>query len=501
MSSRLATMAPSSSSSSSSSLSSSAKPQKARSLVSIAREESGGGGESRLAKAATVDLGAGGNRAANKKPGSALTRIASSVHAEEDSGGAKASPLSNIAKQVHAEDNNSAASPLAKVAAEVHREDAADDDYGNHDGDRRPRRKKKAGGRSSRRRYEDTTTTDSENREPSRGHYSSSSSSSHHRRPRAEASDEKRLGRAAMRGDTSAVRRLLNDGVAPDATDAEHSNPWTPIMWASAKGHPDVVRLLLDAGADVHMTEALSGWGCLHLAAINASSKRHLRVIEHLLAAGADKALQDKYGDLPLHCCRLGDTSKKAQRRVTEEARTLLGGLPPSRDDPDVSAVLDVLERSQQAALDDLDGQEEGKHGGARGGGEEGEKTASGDDEQPVTRASAAATAKLAAVAGGGGGGGPSGADGPPTTKSAAATKKLASLAGSGGDYDLDEDDFEDDAEDDDDDDDTAAAAGGGGIPGNSRIRRAPSGADGPPTTKSATATSKLAGLASSMED
>ena len=43
-----------------------------------------------------------------------------------------------------------------------------------------------------------------------------------------------------------------------------------------------------------------------------------------LLDAGADKTLEDKYGDLPLNCCRLGDTSKSSQRKVTEGARSLL---------------------------------------------------------------------------------------------------------------------------------------------------------------------------------
>ena len=195
---------------------------------------------------------------------------------------------------------------------------------------------KKKKGRSSRRYADDDSdrSSDAGRRAPARR--------AHHRAAATTASDEKKMGRCAMEGDRSGVRQYLEGGCDPDATDADHADPYTPLMWACAKGRPDVVQMLIDAGADVHRTERL-GWTSLHLAAINATSQRHIRIIQMLLDAGADKSTEDKFGDMPLECCRVG--TKPAQRKITETARSMLGGV--RRDD--VDEVLGALEEREEA--------------------------------------------------------------------------------------------------------------------------------------------------------
>jgi ankyrin repeat protein len=57
----------------------------------------------------------------------------------------------------------------------------------------------------------------------------------------------------------------------------------TALMWAAVAGHVDVVRLLIEAGADVRMVDD-EGVTALHLARANG----HTEVAAALLAAGAD---------------------------------------------------------------------------------------------------------------------------------------------------------------------------------------------------------------------
>lgn len=64
----------------------------------------------------------------------------------------------------------------------------------------------------------------------------------------------------------------------------------TPLHWASRKGHLEVVRELLAAGAD---TQAKNGVGKtpLHL----ASDGAHLEVFKELMVAGADIEEKDMF--------------------------------------------------------------------------------------------------------------------------------------------------------------------------------------------------------------
>src|SRR2546423_2925596 len=92
--------------------------------------------------------------------------------------------------------------------------------------------------------------------------------------------DEKALVTAALNGDAGRVRELLDNGVPVDPREWE-THPlgleWnvTPLMCAAARGHLDIVRLLLGAGADVsaatdaHKQDGGGGSQALHCALRN----------------------------------------------------------------------------------------------------------------------------------------------------------------------------------------------------------------------------------------
>jgi ankyrin repeat protein len=101
---------------------------------------------------------------------------------------------------------------------------------------------------------------------------------------------------AAARGDASAVRAALAAGTPPDLRDKDGR---TPLHWAAEGGHTEVIRVLLDAGAEVDAQEQDRYFGRtpLHLAAQGG----HTDAIQLLLNAGAEVNAEDRgYGSKPL---------------------------------------------------------------------------------------------------------------------------------------------------------------------------------------------------------
>lgn len=97
------------------------------------------------------------------------------------------------------------------------------------------------------------------------------------------------------------TERLLDDG---QNVDAEGGPAGTPLKASCKGGHRDVVRLILDRGAEINRKSARVGSTALHLA--SAAGKTLL--VQLLLDRGASLHIQDELGDTPLvFACRAGD--------------------------------------------------------------------------------------------------------------------------------------------------------------------------------------------------
>lgn len=103
---------------------------------------------------------------------------------------------------------------------------------------------------------------------------------------------------AADQGDVAGVKRQLAWGVRPDG-----KHLWTrrtPLIEAAANGHLDVVRLLVENGADVNLKG--EAWeGPLHFAA----ERGHVEIVQFLLDHGADIWLFKPH-NTPLHSAARG---------------------------------------------------------------------------------------------------------------------------------------------------------------------------------------------------
>jgi ankyrin repeat protein len=103
------------------------------------------------------------------------------------------------------------------------------------------------------------------------------------------------LAWAARNDRTDAVEALVELGAELDAD----VYAGTPLLWASAQGKPDAVRKLVELGADVNRRSTFGGPGhgsgvtALHLAAQN----NRVDVLRILLDAGADTTVRDNLYD------------------------------------------------------------------------------------------------------------------------------------------------------------------------------------------------------------
>jgi ankyrin repeat protein len=97
---------------------------------------------------------------------------------------------------------------------------------------------------------------------------------------------------AASQGDTELVRVLLNAGAD---VNARNQTDGTPLIYAAAAGADETVRLLLANGAHLNH-QSVNGWSAVMIAA----AKGHAALVELLGRRGADVNLPDIYGWTPL---------------------------------------------------------------------------------------------------------------------------------------------------------------------------------------------------------
>ena len=111
------------------------------------------------------------------------------------------------------------------------------------------------------------------------------------------------LGEAAKAGRIEMVKLLLDNGAEVDMACGK-GNGDTPLTWASWSGYKDVVKLLLKRGADPNKADK---YGCtplhhiIHSFFSFNSLKLKESVVKLLLDGGADSNKSDRHGRTPLY--------------------------------------------------------------------------------------------------------------------------------------------------------------------------------------------------------
>ncbi|MBK8397606.1 MAG: ankyrin repeat domain-containing protein [Leptospiraceae bacterium] len=108
------------------------------------------------------------------------------------------------------------------------------------------------------------------------------------------ASPQERLEAAIQAGDLEDTKKAIADKAD---LEAELQKNITPLELAIKKNKLDIVKLLIEKGANVNPTKAESGYTPLHVAAIN----NRLEIAKYIIEKGSNINAQTKFGTTPLH--------------------------------------------------------------------------------------------------------------------------------------------------------------------------------------------------------
>lgn len=129
--------------------------------------------------------------------------------------------------------------------------------------------------------------------------------------------DATALFRATKSGDSSLVRVLLNEH--PEWVHARDKEGSTPLHWAAWKGHPEVVEILVAAGADIQAHNENGHWGTTPLHAAAHGNQR--AAAESLIRLGADVNAEKIGGGTPLAETKVHNASAVAKLLLASGAR------------------------------------------------------------------------------------------------------------------------------------------------------------------------------------
>ena len=118
--------------------------------------------------------------------------------------------------------------------------------------------------------------------------------------------NEKKLFKACVKGNAVQVRRLIYDHMVDvNLVDKTEIHMSTPLIKAVRKGHNDIIRILLDEGADI---ESADNWGYRPISW--AAITDRYETVKLLLDAGAKVDPEDKLGRNPLGHTNSKDVAK-----------------------------------------------------------------------------------------------------------------------------------------------------------------------------------------------
>ncbi len=203
---------------------------------------------------------------------------------------------------------------------------------------------------------------------------------------------ETALHTCAHAGKVDAAKVLIARGASLDAGDSWRGQ--TPLMWATAEGHPEMMRVLIEAGADVNARSTIIAWerqrtseprdkwlppggltpllfaareGCVDCTKVLLSSgadpnivdpdqytplvisliNGHFDVAGALIDAGANLDMQDKVGRTALMAAVDAHTIPSSNRPAPRETDDTLGSMDIITKLLDKGAQVDIALRAQ----------------------------------------------------------------------------------------------------------------------------------------------------------
>jgi ankyrin repeat protein len=119
------------------------------------------------------------------------------------------------------------------------------------------------------------------------------------------------LNAAARQGNLEVVKYLVEHGADIDKSDNNRDK--TPLLAASFKGHFDIVKYLVEKGAKVN-AQSINGFTPLH----DAAYVGNFEIVKYLIEHGADVRIRNQHNQTALETARVG--SQRAARNGNTNA-------------------------------------------------------------------------------------------------------------------------------------------------------------------------------------
>ena len=113
------------------------------------------------------------------------------------------------------------------------------------------------------------------------------------------AGTDRDMREACGKGDTEEVERLIRAGVDVNKVDSDYG--YTPLYLAAERGHIDIVKLLINNGANIS-EKSSDGETPLYWVA----REGYVDIVKLLLSAGADPYIADNEGETARDVDRTG---------------------------------------------------------------------------------------------------------------------------------------------------------------------------------------------------
>ncbi len=107
---------------------------------------------------------------------------------------------------------------------------------------------------------------------------------------------------AAVANDPALVAHAIELGNRPDLTTSRYDG--TALIAAAHLGHHEVVRILIEGGAPLDHVNNLEWTALIEAVILGDGGPDHIATVSHLLDAGADQSIGDRYGVTPLKHAR-----------------------------------------------------------------------------------------------------------------------------------------------------------------------------------------------------
>ena len=153
--------------------------------------------------------------------------------------------------------------------------------------------------------------------------------------------NEGKLWHASRAGNLEEVKRIITSGGWVDLNclpykSSDHvflKTPTTPLIEAACCGHKDVVKVLLDAGADPNHKDGKGYSPLLRIAGYMYGTRRE--IFQLLLEGGADPNCKSLHGDIPLHMAVMSGHTGVVHMLLN-------GGAQPNKEDKNGCTALHI---------------------------------------------------------------------------------------------------------------------------------------------------------------